>query len=253
MQYLKIVSILLAAASTLGCASGGKMAYVYEAQDSASPPAMARAVGAHKSADKPTASSPGEGEAPRLSVVEARKLVYTGQFKLIVEDVRVAQAAARKLAERLGGYLGRLDARSMVIRVPAERFNEAVAALPAIGTVADRRITAQDVTDKYLDLTTRLKNAQALAARLRALLDKAETVKDALLIEKELARVQVTIDRMEGQLKLLSSQIAYATLTLEFHGAVRYTPPTLRVKLPIRWLRELGLNNLLRFGDKEIY
>ena len=248
MRCTLAVLLLLGALAPAGCGAGFK----YEPQTTYQADRMVVNAPPATAAEHSEPAAP-QREVPRFTVVQARKLVYTGEFKLIVEDVVVAQSAAREMTEKLGGYLGRLDATSMVIRVPAAKFNEAVAALPAIGTVAERSIRAQDVTDKHLDLATRLKNAQALAARLRALLDKAQNVKEALWIEEQLARVQTDIDQIAGRLKLLDNQIAYATLTLEFHGAVRYTPPTLRVKLPISWLRELGLQNLLRFNGQELY
>ena len=51
-----------------------------------------------------------------------------------------------------------------------------------------RDIKAQDVTDEFVDLQARLKNAYAIRDRLTELLSKA-AVKEALEIEKELGRV----------------------------------------------------------------
>jgi len=186
-------------------------------------------------------------------ILETRKLVYKGYFTLVVGDITAAQSDTQQMAEELGGYLHLMQEKIVIIRVPAARFNDAIKALSAIGTVAKRRILAQDVTEKYLDQATRLKNAKALAGRLRKLLDDAKNIKESLKIEHELARVQLEIDKLEGQIKLLDNQVAYATLEIAFKGIVAYTPPKLRVKLPISWLNELGLNSLLRFGGRELY
>ncbi len=193
-----------------------------------------------------------DAQTPANSILEARKLVYIGSFTLIVGDITEAQNKTQRLAEELGGYLQSMQERMMIIRVPAARFNETVSKLGSIGSIAKRRISVQDVTEGYMDLSTRLKNAQALAERLRKLLENAD-VKESLKVEQELARVQLEIDRLEGQLKLLESQSSYATLEITFEGVVAYTPPQLHVKLPISWLSELGLNNLLRFGGRELY
>ena len=48
-----------------------------------------------------------------------------------------------------------------------------------------RDVSAQDVTDEFVDTEMRIKNARAMQDRLQALLEKA-TVKEALEIEKEL-------------------------------------------------------------------
>lgn len=201
--------------------------------------------------DVPVAAD--EAETPENSITENRKLVYKGCFTLVVGDITNAQDKTQQLAEQLGGYLQAMYPRTAVIRVPADRFKDAINKLGLIGSVAKRQISVQDVTENYVDLSTRLKNAHALSDRLRKLFDGAKTVKDSLSIERELARVQLEIDKIEGRLKLLSNRISYATLEIEFEGTLSYTPPQLRVKLPISWLSELGLNNLLRFGGRELY
>ena len=52
----------------------------------------------------------------------------------------------------------------------------------------------------------------ALRDRLRALLDKAQDVKDILAIEKELGRVQGDIDSMQARLTALKGQVDLASI-----------------------------------------
>ncbi len=51
--------------------------------------------------------------------------------------------------------------------------------------MACRRISSEDVTEQYVDIDARLRTMVALRDRLRALLDKAQDVKDILTIEIE--------------------------------------------------------------------
>ena len=69
------------------------------------------------------------------------------------------------------------------------------------------------MTDEFVDIQARLKNAYAIRDRLSELLSRAP-VKEALDIEKELGRVTEEIERMEGKLKLLRDQIAFSTITV---------------------------------------
>ena len=182
--------------------------------------------------------------SPPVVAVEPRKVIYTGSFTLLVADLKAAADNTRRMAEQMGGYMQHMTSSSIVIRVPAARFDEAVAALGDIGTVTDREVKAQDVTEECEDLAIRLKSAKALLERLLALLAKADNVKDAIEVEREVNRVRTEIEKLEGQINRLSSQIAYATLSVRF-TQTREAPRELKVSLPFPWLRELGLEHLL--------
>jgi hypothetical protein len=209
-----------------------------------------------KAASRPAEPAPTPGKpAPDLTLfkapagqsvaaVEPRKVVYTGSFTLLVADMKAAAESTLRMAEQMGGYMQHMTDSSIVIRVPAARFDETVAGLGNIGTVTDKEVKAQDVTEEYEDLAIRLKNAKALQERLVALLAKAENVKDAIEVEREVNRVRTEIEKLEGQMNRLSGQIAYATLSVRF-TQTREAPRELKVSLPFPWLRELGLEHLL--------
>ncbi len=119
-------------------------------------------------------------------------------------------------------------------------------ALAEVGTIIDRQITARDVTEEFTDQETRLRNARALLAKLEDLLGRAETVEDALAIERQIARVQTEIDQLEGQVNSLTSRVAYATLTITFVPG-QAIPAEMRLRLPFWWLSRLGPEELMSF------
>ena len=171
-------------------------------------------------------------------------LVYTAAFTLSVFQVEPELKRIEELARQSGGYLSTRDNTHIVIRVPRAKFDGVVRDIEKIGHVIDRNIKAEDVTDEFMDLDTRLRSARAMRERLEKLLHSA-AVKDALEIEKELGRITGEIERMEGKLKLLRDKIAYSTITVNFRAIA---PDTVRdnFELPFPWLRELGLATLLR-------
>ena len=193
-------------------------------------------------ATQPATTTPAAA-AETVAAVEPRKVIYTGTFTVLVPDAAAAVEAARKLADSLGGYMQHSSLDSIVIRVPAARFGEAAEALKSIGAVTNQEIDAQDVTEEYEDLDLRLRSAKALLDKLLALLAKAEAVKDALEVEREVARVRAEIEKLEGLKNRLSSRIAYATLTVRF-TPMKEAPPELKAALPFLWLKELGLEHL---------
>ena len=192
---------------------------------------------------------PDAEEAPLLSVVTPRKVIYTGTFEVVVAETDRALAGAKAMAEKLGGYMQRMTASGIVIRVPAAKFDAAVAALAEMGTVTEKDISAQDVTETYVDLELRLRSAKVLLGKLEELLGKAKDVKGALAVEKELTRVREEIERMEGRLNRMKNEVAYATLSI---GFVEMAEASDEVKtiLPFWWLRTLGVECLLDFEEQ---
>jgi len=181
-----------------------------------------------------------------LAAVQPRKVVYTGRFQIATADPRGAVARTKALAERMGGYMQEMTRESIVVRVPAGRFDEAVAELEKLGAVFAKTVQARDVTETYVDLEVRLANAEALLKKLLALLEKAKTVKDALEVEKEIARVRTRVEQLTGKLNRLKGRVAYATLAATFRTAGD-APEALRPSLPFWWLHTLGLDGLMRF------
>jgi hypothetical protein len=147
------------------------------------------------------------------------------------------------MAEGLGGYFQSVTKDSITLRVPANRWEEAMAGVGELGRVLDRAIEAADVTEEVVDLRLRLRNAQKMMTRLEELLARAESVEAALKVEKELGRVRTEVERLEGRLKFLGDRIAFSTLTIAFR---QVQETTVRPQaLPFPWLSRLSVENLL--------
>jgi len=208
-------------------------------------------------APAPSAQTSGKDGAaedrPDQSLLDGRKVIYTGNFTVVVCDVVRAQDQAKALAESLGGYVQKMSAGTIVIRVPAAKFDRAAEGLRRIGTVAGREILAEDVTESYADLETRLRNARALKDKVLSLLARAATVKEALELEREAARITADIEKLQGQMNRLANLVAYGTLNVAFSSPVKYVAPELNVQLPFPWLRSLGLSTLFQFRDRGLY
>lgn len=177
---------------------------------------------------------------------EARRplLIYHAELGLGVFRVQENLDKIEKMALDAGGYLVTRSEQSITVRVPVKGFEPTVDAVLKLGDVHRRQIVAQDVTAEFFDLQIRLKNALAVRERLHELLQKAQDVKEALKVEEELGRVAEQIELMKGRLKYLREVTSFSTIGVEF--SERSAPIEARVQLPFGWLRELGLNSLLR-------
>ena len=152
-----------------------------------------------------------------------RDVVYTGSVTVRVPDAPKAAVRARGFADAAGGYLAKQDADlegakeiSSTLRVPSDRFDAVVDQLAKLGTVQARRVDSDDVTDKVVDLRSRLKNAQISADRLRELLAKAEVVQNVITIEDRLTQRETQIEQLEGELQVVEDQVDLATIRVTF-------------------------------------
>jgi len=161
----------------------------------------------------------GTPEKGMKSLQENRMLIWHADLSLEVASVSNSVARVIAIVKESGGYVqsksdsGEERAR-MTLRVPAASLPPTMGSLEAIGKVTHRRVSSKDVTEQYIDTDARLKTMVALRDRLRALLEKANDIKDVLAIEKELGRVQADIDSMQARLKTLKGQVDLATINV---------------------------------------
>lgn len=170
-------------------------------------------------------------------------LLRTAQIALAVFEVDKSVDAVEKLATELGGHLTLRGDRQITVRVPKARFDEAVRGVEKLGDVLHRNVSTEDVTEQHVDLEMRLKNALAVRARLEKLLANA-TVKDAIEIHKELAKITDEVERLEGKLKVLRDRVAFSTITVVFEQTQTQSVRA-RALLPFPWMQTIGLGPLL--------
>jgi hypothetical protein len=87
-----------------------------------------------------------------------------------------------------------------------------------MGKVETVNSRAEDVSEEFVDVTARVKNARRLEERfLNLLATKTGKLDEILRVERELARVREEIERYEGRLRFLSTRAATSTLTITVH------------------------------------
>ena len=69
-------------------------------------------------------------------------------------------------------------------------------------------------------------------------------VKDAVEIEKELAKVTEVIEQIEGRLKVMRDKVGYSSITVSFQANAP-SPVRTTAILPFTWLDTMGLEPLL--------
>ena len=98
--------------------------------------------------------------------------------------------------------------------MPQAQFTSAVEQIELVGKVQSKNLGSEDVSERFIDLQARLKSSLREDESLLSLLDRTSTVIEVLAIERELTRVRLDIERLQGQLNFLERRIDLATITV---------------------------------------
>jgi uncharacterized protein DUF4349 len=179
-----------------------------------------------KSAADTNAETPAES-APSVSTngpTANRKLVRnaTAELEVVSFDESVQKITAFAAEEK--GYVSTTSSEKqangklrgeIVVKVLPDNLDRFLGKLRGIGELKNQALTTEDVTKAYFDTESRLKNARLMEQRLIEILKtKSKDVADLLEVEKELGRVREEIETMQGELKFMDSQVAFATVTI---------------------------------------
>jgi hypothetical protein len=168
-----------------------------------------------------TVSAPGTILRDSISL---SMIIRTGNAFIQVDSLESAIAAVRQLAEGAGGYIanssimtgeGQQRQATLEIKIPSNRYDQAVGGLAGIGKLISSSTNAQDVGEEFVDVSARMTNARRMEERLVNLLaTRTGKLEDVLAVERELARVREEIERYEGRLRFLRTQVAMSTLSV---------------------------------------
>jgi hypothetical protein len=158
-----------------------------------------------------------------------RSLVRTATIELAAADVVETVGRARDIVATAGGFAGqeevREDAAKLTLRVPSDRFDRALDELSGLGKVVSRDQTAEDVTEKVVDLESRITTQRASVARVRALLARASTVEEIVRIEQEVTTRESDLESLEQRRQALAGQVAMSTVTVRIAKTAAPPPP----------------------------
>ena len=104
-----------------------------------------------------------------------------------------------------------------------------LAGIPEIGTVTYLERSADDVSENYYDIESRLATAEAKLARLQQLMDEADDMEDIITLESAISDTQWEIDTYKGNLKYYDSRISYSTVNItlkEVYEVITEDAPT---------------------------
>lgn len=161
-----------------------------------------------------------EREAPSPKQ-EGRHIVHTAALSGEVESLQEVEPQVRAVAEAMGGFVSDStstnDELTVTVRVPDARLAEVMERLAALSTqVSSKRLSGDDVTTEFVDLTSQQKNLTAARERLVELLGRAANATEALEVNRALTEVQGQLEQVQGRLAVMDSKLKLATVVVTF-------------------------------------
>jgi len=239
-----LFAVMLFAAFTTGCGSAGSNS-ADTAASGGSYSGSASSASAQFMSTSSSAGYTGEtlaladtGTVPEAGIVpgtatqqaEVRKIIYSADVVMEVEDFGKAQTELDNLVVLSGGYMLHFsDSRNdreiggnFTIKVPSDGFRSFLKQLETLkkGNEFRRSVRGQDVTEEFVDLSSRLKAKEAVEARLLELMKQATEARDLLEFSNELARVQEDIESYKGKIRYINENVAYSTVSLRMYEVI---------------------------------
>ena len=127
------------------------------------------------------------------------------------------------------GRTGSTPYAEIAYRIPADRWEDALAELRVLGGLTTKVVSEQtqaaEVTAQIVDLEARIRNLQASETAFQGIAARATKISDVLEIQAQLTNVRGQIEQLTAQLKDLNDRAAFATLT------ARFTVPVVAVQV----------------------
>jgi len=171
-----------------------------------------------------------------------RLVIKNGALSMSVKDPLVSRDNIAHLAEAMGGFVVSAEMYqqtlnngvqvpqvSMTIRVPAERLDEALAAIKAETDqpIINENLSSQDVTAEYTDLNSRLINLQAAEKQLQEIMGSANRTEDVLAVYSQLVSVREQIEVIKGQMKYYEQSAALSSVSIQLLANAAVQPITI--------------------------
>ncbi len=159
-----------------------------------------------------------------------RDVIYRGTLSIRASDVEAAVREAVNIVQGLGGIVFGQQVSShpepqshLTFKVLPADFMPVLERLSGVGELLEKKITADDVTERIVDFRSRIATAEASVLRLRDLLQEAPNIENVALIERELVQRETDLETLRGRLRTLTDAVSLATIDmaiLQLHDPV---------------------------------
>jgi Domain of unknown function (DUF4349) len=182
-----------------------------------------------KDADKTQLNDRVQQQKVSLSDVEAveRKIIRNAEITMDVASTTDTQHKVTSIAEANGGFVVTSEAKQrenvdpaqrtldikLVVRVPSPQFGVTFDEIKKLASnTPQENVSAQDVTEEFIDLEARIKTQKALELQFLEIMRQAYKVADALEVQRQIADVRTDIEKLEGRKRFLENRSSLSTI-----------------------------------------
>ena len=186
-----------------------------------------------------TIATSGDQEFAREPNPQATNRVIVRNADVNIESDNASRALREigDIAARLGGWIVESNqatnspVSSITIRVPAERFENAITAIERLATkVVSARVDSTDFTQEYTDLNASVEVLERTIESLTELLDSRRVnsnIEGILQVQREIANQQTLLETARGRLRFISESAAYSKIQV----TISHLPVEMRIQV----------------------
>jgi hypothetical protein len=159
-------------------------------------------------------------------------VIKNADLSIVVEDPLITMDEITTMTNGMGGFVvssnvwqttlnngAKVPHGNINIRVPAEKFEEALATIKAgAGEITSENVSGQDVTGEYTDLASQLRNWEATEKQLQEIMDDTHRTEDVISVYRELSRVRENIEVIKGRMKYYEQSAAMSLISVDITG-----------------------------------
>lgn len=159
------------------------------------------------------------------AAAQTAKIIRTASFTVKTQAFDGDYQAMLSLVTEMGGRVayssvsgdtsaGTLRTARLTLRIPTDRLDAFLAGAAGVGEVTNMTQSAEDVSESYYDLQSRLDTQRSKMARLKELMAKTESVSELIEVESAIADTQYMIDSYQSSLNGYDSRIDDSEVTV---------------------------------------
>jgi hypothetical protein len=190
-------------------------------------------AGAPEAPDALTGSK--DAPAANRTVVQVRSVIKTGQISLTAKDLDATRAKIDGLLVSVGGTIdsersthtrqGDLKRSTLVLRVPVDRFDDAMDGLAGFGKVRHSDSASKDVTTQVIDVDERVQTLQNSLDRLQAYQRDAQDIDDLIRFEQQITQRESELQSLKAQQDYLADQTSMSTISVYLSTPKAFVEP----------------------------
>lgn len=171
-------------------------------------------------------------------------LALEARAQLLVSDREAAADELITWAEEQGGYFVERSLERVVLRVPADAFDE----LREVSRMTAEEIitynpSAQDLRQELSAVEAAIASREENLERVLAFLDESDDIEGTLALEREISSLMQELESLRGRERAIRTRIAYARAEIALSAQAADIPD--RVPSSFDWLNSLDLYDFI--------